>query len=363
MGKKLLKSRKRREQTIAIIAVAAVVLILTAVLLIWGASNNENLGEHDHEHAHGSENTEDVELTLKLAVDAHAGTVHYKSAEKFAEQIEKKTGGAIDVKVYPVNEIGSIDTIVKSMQEDQGVVDIVITSVMNFTDVEARMDMSTHPFMFNSESQAWAFLNGDIQAEIESAMIPKNIRVLTHYAGTATCIGTKKKQLNNVTDMMNLNLAISAGSRVSRSVQLMNANTVTLDTKTLLQTLKTSKCDGYMGSLSYIYAEHLYKDFEYLAVSYHEYEGLAFAITESTWKKLGKYQDSMEEVAKSSAYSNRELIKQQDKKLEDTIKASGVRVMIPDMSSFTKKAESALRAYSSKYGSLLERYLMERGQK
>lgn len=355
MAKSKWKSRKRKEQTIAIVIVAAVVLIVTAVILLIVANNNSELGAHDRDN--DSESNQATELTLKVSVDAYEGETHYNAAVKFEEQIENRTGGAVQVEVYAKGKLGENNALIKALEENADVVDIVIAPVSDFIEVDARMDISTLPFMFESADDAWNFMSGDIQSEIESNLLNKNMRVLTHYAGEMTCVVSADKVVNNASDVTNMTLAENEND-LGNVLQLMNARSVAMDTQTVYQALQQKQIDGYMGSLSDIYNNHLYQKQTYLAVTYHSYEGLAFVISEDTWKQLGEYQDVVEEIAKSSAYTDKDLVEQQERDMLERIKATGVRILYPDMSSFAEKAESYLRNSSEKYGTLIERHII-----
>lgn len=356
MGKLNLKSRKRKEQTIAIVIIAAVVLIVTAAILLFAASNNSELGEHDHDNDYDSQATE---LTLKVAVDAHVDEVHYNAAVKFEEQVESRTGGAVQVELYAKGKLGENKALIKALEENEDVVDIVIAPVSDFVEVEPKMDMSTLPFMFESKDAAWDFMNGEIQSEIESTLLNKNIQILTYYDGEMTCIVSADKVINNVTDIMNMTLAEGEKTKVSNVLQMMNARTVVLDEQAAYQAINQNQCDGYLGSLTDIYENHLYQQQTYLAVTNHKYEGLAFAISSDKWAKLGEYQEVVQEIAKSSAYTDKDLMEQQERTMLERIKATGVRILYPDMSSFAEKAESYLKGQSSKYGTLIEKHIIE----
>ena len=359
MGKKGLKSRKRREQTIAIVIVAAVVLIITAAILIFGASKNPNLGNSEHNHEHDHETTV-KDLTLKVAVDAYEGTAHYNAAVKFEEQLESKTGGKIQVEVFPKGKLGDNKTLLKALEENKDVVDIVIAPVSDFVELDARMDISTQPFMFKDADEAWNFMNGEIQKRIEDELLNKNVRVLTHYAGEMTCMLSADKVINNASSVMNMTFAESQRTGLSNALQLLNVRSIVLEGQTLYQALQQKQCDGYFGTLSDIYENHLFQRQTYLAVTNHSYNGLAFAISNDVWKMLGEYQDDVQDLAKSSAYTGRDLIEQQERKMLDKIQSSGVRVIYPDMNSFTEKVESYLRNASPQYGTLMEEHLINK---
>lgn len=361
MGKNVLKSRKRKEQTIAIIAVFSAILIIIGAILIFAASKNENLGnsEHDHDHDHENNSATVNELTLKVAVDAYEGTPHYNAAVKFEEQVEAQTGGKVQVEVYAKGKLGDNKSLIHALEDDSDIVNVVIAPVSEFTVLDERMDISTLPFLFKNAESAWNFMSSDVQAEIEQKLLDKNVRVLTHYAGEMSCIISSSKVINNAADVTSMLFAINDATHMGKVLQLMKAQSAHMDNQMIYQALQQKKCDGFIGSLADVYENRFYQGQTYLVKTYHSYEAYAFAISESTWDKLGEYKKSVEEVARASAYTGRSLLEQKEREMLNHIQSSGVRVVSADMITFIDRVESYWRTYSSKYGNLLDKCISE----
>lgn len=355
MGKKLLKSRKRREQTIAIIAVAAVVLILTAVLLIWGASNNENLGEHDHEH--GSESH--AELNLKVSLADGEDSIHYSSLEVFKKEVEEKSNGKISVFIYESEQLGTDAFVIDSMVKGKKVADIVVSSVSSFVVLDPRMDISALPFLFNSYEEAWQFMQGSIQKEIESQLIQKNVRVITHYSDGFEHL-VSKKPISKVDELMGVKISAVDAKNISATIRCFNGQPLIGTEATVYQSLQNNQAGAYMGKLAPIANYNLTGTMRYATMTYHKYNALAFAISEDTWKAMTDEQQSIvNSAAQISANADIKTIKQDEQNTISKLEAAGIRVMYPELSSFVNKAAAVVRGASSQYSSYVERLINE----
>ncbi len=359
MGKKLLKSRKRKEQTIAIIIVAAVVLLITAGILIWIASKNDNLGGHDHDHDH--EHGTISELTLKVALSAQQGDAHYKAVESFKEQVETRSEGAIKVEIYGNGALGNDKEMLQALEKDSKVVDIVITDVANFTDMDARMDISALPFLFSGYDDAYSFMDGDIQKQIERALWDKNIYVLAHYSDGFECMTTTKKAVNKAADAQGLVFATTEKNYSVYGMKAIGANTIVMEKGDVFQSLNQGRCDGYLGTATSIYKNHLHQTMDYVEMTYHSYKGLAFAISKSVWQSMGEEAQSIiQTAALNSAYTDRMLVQQEEQTAIKNMETAGVKILYPKLTTFFEKSENMLRGYSTKYGTLIEKAVMER---
>lgn len=359
MGKINLKSRKRREQTIAIVIVAAVVLIITAVILLFAASNNSDLGSHDHDSEQEYEN--EAEVILRVGLSAVEGSIHYTAVEEFKDEVEERTEGIVRVEIYDSEKLGEDVKLIQSLEKKEDVVDIVVSSVENFTVVDERMDISSLPFMFDGYESAWAFMEGKIQQEIEEDLVDKNIRVLAHYSGGFEHITSTKTPISNMDNLKNLYFAMSEESYSAIAMRAMNARTVLLSEKAIYQALQSGECSGYIGSVESIYETKVYQIQDYMSFTYHNYNAYAFAISENVWDSLTEEQQKIiQTAAVNSAYTDREMVRQQEDKIIKDIESSGVRVLYPKLSSFSDGADAVIRGYRSKYGSLVDQLIQDK---
>ena len=351
MNKKERKEKKQRHQMMQIIVVTIAVLIAVAALIIGAVSGSES-DTHNHNHDHDHERVATVELRVGLA--AGAEDVHYKSVEQFKEEVEEKSNGAIQVSIYGDGRLGSDRAMVNALKNGDIGVDIVVTDVENFTEVDARMDISALPFIFDSYEDAWAFLDGDTQETIENDLQKQNIRVLAHYSDGFDYITTSKTALAKAFDFKNRTLAIEKNSEVSAALSTLGAMTRTLEANELAHMLISEQIDGYIGSLEKIVENDISRNQRYLNVTYHCYHAQAFAISESVWNSLTEEQQSIvKAAAESSAMSDRKNVQQNAINIIKGMENTGVRVIYPSINSIQKQVASNIHSYQSKYGDLI----------
>lgn len=353
MGKKLLKSRKRREQTIAIIIVSAVVLIVTALILVFAASQNSDFGEHDHDHDHAGM----VNLKVSLAAGEH--DIHYASVEKFKELVESKSDGEITVSIHGSEELGTGSTVLESIVREEEKAEIVITSVSDFLSLDARMDISAMPFLFNSYDEAVQFMNGSIQSEIAGELLKKNVNVLTYYTDGFDHL-ISNRTVSNPVDMTGLQIGTSDERQTTTIIKFFNAKHVLLQKNTVFQAFQNNECNAYMGSLDTMVKYHLYEKQKYVSMTYHKYNALAFAISDEVWDSLTEEQQNIvASAAKASAQQDVENMKLTESNAIKRMEGAGIRVIRPNRSAFVERAVAIVRGNQSKYGAYVERIISE----
>lgn len=350
MGKRETKEKKQRHQMMQIIVVALAVLVSLAAILIGIASNNEST-THDHDN---DSQQQAAEIELRVGLAAGADDIHYKSIEQFKEEVEEKSNGTIQVTIYGEGRLGTDRAMVNALKNGETSVDIVVTDVENFTELDARMDISTLPFIFDSYEDAWAFLDGDTQESIENDLQQQNIRVLAHYSDGFEYMTTTRTTIAQAVDFKNLTFAVEKNSEVSSSLASLGAMTRVVAANELSHILASGQADGYIGSLEKIVDNSISQSQRHLNVTYHCYHAQAFAISESVWDSLTEEQQNIvKAAAESSAMSDRKNVQQNETNIIKGMESAGIRISYPSINSIQKQVSSNIHSYQSKYGDLI----------
>ena len=130
--------------------ILALVLVLTMVFALTAVSASA-----------------DDAIVLKIGVSTADTDPRNIAAQMFADEIAEKTGGAVKAEVYPSGQLGGDAELVNSMVLDVDDCDIVITDASNFGNAVADMNISGLPFMFADFDEAFAFMDGEIEAAAE----------------------------------------------------------------------------------------------------------------------------------------------------------------------------------------------------
>lgn len=351
------------KKNVLLLGIIVVIFVVSLFAIIFGKSSEDSNGnssqtEHNHDHEHDHGGTQEVQYTLKLALSAGEDEIHYEAAEAFAAQVEVKTKGAVCVEIYGNNELGGDEAVLNSLSQGAKNVDIVISEVTNFDSFDKRMDISTLPFIFASYDEAWNFLDGEIQGEVEESLLGKNMRVLAYYSNGFDCLTTKSKVISKASDIRNMKFAVRENDYTSIALRSMNANVMVPENGDFYSLLQQDYCDGCVTNLEEAYERGLYYAQDCLFVTYHRYEALAFVISDKVWESLDEeYRTAIEEAAIASAYTDRHAMKQKDQEYLTQMQNANMRVYYTDADSFKTAVEPFLRGISSEYGDLVEKIL------
>lgn len=343
-------------------------MLLSAVLVLSiGACSNNATEEHGHEHVHEYENevaaTESLrkaEVVLEIGTVFPNDDVHYQSLQSFAEEVLDRTDGAIAVEIHNLEKTGTDREIIREMSENHSNVDIIVSNAKNFVEMDARMDIASLPFCFGNYEEAWRFMDGEIQTEIEKNLIDKNIRVLAHYSGGFGAVISSGKAVGEVSDLQNLRLMVEEESNLAVTMRGLGAQVTVLDKNTISQELQQEKTDGYFGKLTDIYENSYYLMKDQLSLTFHQYEGIVFAIAEDVWASLSEEQQKIvSEAAFHSSQIDRENVRQQENDMIQRMQAAGIFVQYTNTESFKESVQPIIRGLYTQYGNLIDRVITQ----
>ena len=294
-------------------------------------------------------------LVLKIGISTNEEDPRAKGALQFADEIAEKTGGAITAQLYPAGQLGGDADLINSLALDSGTVDVIITDASNFATYEPKMGISALPFNFADFDQAWAFMDGEIEAEAEAGLLNHNMRVLAHYCNGFRCVTNSKAPVETPDDMKGMLIRTPENPVIMATMTALGANPQPLAFNELYQALQQGTYDAQENPIPVIYNK-LYEVQGYLSVTNHIYSGMCFTIAESVWQKLSaEQQEIITTAALNSAKLDRDLNKEQSDSFVANLEAEGMKVNYPDLAPFAEATASVLTDNAEIYGDLLTR--------
>ncbi len=299
---------------------------------------------------------EDTKITLKIGYSTNEEDPRALAADQFKKEVEEKTNNSVTIETYPSGQLGGDAALIESIALDSGTVDIIISDAANFATYEAKMGISALPFQFADFETAWAFMDSEIEAEVEELLLEHNIRVLAHYDNGFRCVTTGNKAVETPDDMANLLIRTPENPVIMATMTALGADPQPLAFSELYQALQQGTYDAQENPIPVIYNNNLYEVQDYLSVTNHTYSGMAFAIAESTWNKMSEsQQEIVKEAALASQEYNRELNKEMTEDLIKELENEGMTIVQPDLEPFIAATSSVAEGLRETYGDLLDR--------
>ena len=151
----------------------------------------------------------DAEFTMKIGGQWADSSVHSRMiTEVLVPRVEELSGGRIKCEFYGNNSIGNeIDQL---SQLQMNTLQLATLSDQSATLDQANMTVLYLPYLFDSEEQWDAVVDGEIGQEISANLPAQGVRILGYSENGYREVTTAKKEINSAEDMKGLKMRVTS---------------------------------------------------------------------------------------------------------------------------------------------------------
>ncbi len=264
-------------------------------------------------------------MKLKLGHVAPTDEPYHQAAEKFAELVNKNTGGAVQIQIFPNSLLGGQRELLEGLQ--LGSVDITLTTAAVLSSFLPKTQVIELPFMFRDREHVYKVVDGPLAKEIYAGDEQKKMKVIDTWENGFRNITNNVRPIEKPEDMKGVKIRVMENKMYIEMFKALGANPTPMARGELFTGLQTKVIDGQENPLGQIYTSRFYEVQKYATLSGHTYSPEVVVFSLATWKKIpGKYQ---EEILKASAEArkfNRELSAKMDKEYVGKLREKGMTV-------------------------------------
>ncbi|MBA1334169.1 MAG: TRAP-type C4-dicarboxylate transport system, periplasmic component [Firmicutes bacterium] len=297
----------------------------------------------------------DEPIKLRLAHVVNEKDGFHVAALKFKELVEQKTGGKVQIDIYPNATLGDERTLLEGMQ--MGTVDMgVITNgpVANFLPEIAVFEL---PFLFSNPAEAYSVLDGDIGQELLNKLETVQLKGLAYAERGFRNLTNSKRAVNTPDDVKGLKIRVMENPVYIDTFQALGANTVPMAWTEALTALQQKTIDGQENPVNVIYSYKLSETQKYLSMTRHTYAPAIFVMSLDKFNQLPEgIQTVFKECAQEAAEYERQVNADNEAQQLDEIENQGMEVIREiDTTPFKEAVKSVYDKYGDKFGNYLTR--------
>ncbi|MCT7374707.1 TRAP transporter substrate-binding protein [Chelativorans salis] len=274
-----------------------------------------------------------ADVTLKLAhfaAETHPGHI---AAKQFAERVAERTDGAVEVELYPANELGSPPEQLE--QTVLGVVDMNLPTHGGLDKYEKAFATVMTPFAFRDYEHAHQVLDGPFTEWAAPRLEEDGLVMLSHWEYGFRNITNGVRPINTPDDVKGLKLRTPPELQIVAAVEGLGASTAQIAFPELPNALNQGVVDGQENPIGVIYHFKLNKLQDHLALTRHVYNSMVHVISKSSWDRLTPEQQAIiREESTTAGALMRKLVQEQEEEEIAALEASGMKVTRPDLSAF-----------------------------
>jgi tripartite ATP-independent transporter DctP family solute receptor len=221
---------------------------------------------------------------LTFGHGAAPGNPRSIAAEKFAELVKAKSGGALEVVVAGAETLGSDAAMLTSLRT--GALSISANSQGPVASLVAELAALGLPFLFTKSDDAVKILSGKIGDQLRPKFDAVGLVPIGWWDNGIRHITNSKRSIRVPDDLKGLKLRTPADPATIDIFQALGAATVQISFSELYVALQQKAVDGQENPLTNIASSKLYEVNPFISLSAHKWECTPVLMSKMAWGQL-----------------------------------------------------------------------------
>jgi tripartite ATP-independent transporter DctP family solute receptor len=263
--------------------------------------------------------------TLKFAAANNKGHPQVTGMEKFAEIVKAKSGGKIEVKLFPGGVLGGDVQTVSALQG--GVVEMLVLNAGILSSNVKAFGAVDLPFLFNSGEEADKVMDGAFGKSLSEKLPATGLVGLAYWELGFRNLTNNRRAVTKLEDIKGLKIRTLQSPIPIELFNSLGANAVPLPYTELYTALETGTVDGQENPFANIINAKFYEVQKYLTVTRHQYNPQIVLVSKKFWDGLNEEEKAILQSAATEARDfQRKVSREADAKALDEIKKTGMQV-------------------------------------
>ncbi len=228
--------------------------------------------------------------------DAHPMS---QAAVKLAELVAEKSGGKIEVKVYPGATLGNELQMQSALQG--GTQDLTIGTTTTLAGMVPEFSAIDMPYQFRDTAEADAILDGDIGNQLFAKLEPKGLIGLAYMEQGFRHTTNSTRPITKWEDFDGLKIRVQPSALYIDMFNRLGANAVPMTINEVYTAMETRAIDGHENSLTAIDANKFQEVQKYLSLTGHSYNAVVLLMGKPSRDKLNDEEMAIIQAAATEA--------------------------------------------------------------
>jgi len=239
------------------------------------------------------------EQTFRWTTQNPAGHPVTQGGQKFADLVAQKSGGKMQVKLFPGGVLGGDVQVLSAVQG--GTIDMTSMNSGILQGQVKEFAIVDFPFLFNDAKEADAILDGPIGKQLADKLPEKGLVHLAYFDLGFRNLTDSKRAIKTADDIAGLKIRVIQSPIYIDTFAALGANPVPMPFPEVYPALEQKTIDGQENPFTVIEANKFQEVQKYLVGSRHIYNPQTMMISKKTWDRLNKdEQDILVAAAKES---------------------------------------------------------------
>ncbi|HOW23018.1 MAG TPA: DctP family TRAP transporter solute-binding subunit [Sedimentibacter sp.] len=261
-------------------------------------------------------------VTLNMSVTSASGSTWEKGALKFAELVNERTGGMVEIKVYPNEQLSGGNQGKGIEMLMTGATDLTYHSNIIYSIMDERFGVISLPFLFSSVEDIDKALAGEGGKAINELLLEKNVVGLGFGENGFRQLTTGKKPVRSLEDIKNMKIRIPGMKMYTSLFKALGADPLTMNFAEVFTALQQGTIDGHENPIDTIYAAKIHEVQKYITMWDYSYDAIILGMNKDRFESFDAetqqiFRDAAKEACEYQIKLNREVAEEELKIFQD----------------------------------------------
>jgi tripartite ATP-independent transporter DctP family solute receptor len=295
----------------------------------------------------GASNAEEPKV-LRLGHIQSESNAWHQGSVKFAELVEEKTDGAVNVEVYPSSTLGEDRDLVEGMQI--GSVDFALVAgvMSNFHEPYAILEL---PYLFEDLEHLEEFVYGENGEQLQEEMLEATgVRGLEFWLRGPREL-TTNKLVESPEDLRGIKIRVPNIEASVEGWQAMGASPTPMNFGEVYSSLQTGVIDAQENPIEFTVSARIHEVQDYLVMTDHVFGYVQLLMSDLTFQELTEFErEAVLEAAEEARDFQNDIVAQEEEEALKEMLDYGVEVIEVDQEPFREAVQEVNENLADKYG-------------
>ncbi|MBV7521264.1 TRAP transporter substrate-binding protein [Ensifer sp. ENS12] len=263
--------------------------------------------------------------TIKFASANNKGHPQVTGMEKFAELVKDKSGGKIEVKLFPGGTLGGDVQTVSALQG--GVIEMTVLNAGILANNVKQFGAVDLPFLFDSGAEADKVMDGAFGDSLLKLLPDTGLVGLGYWELGFRNLTNNRHPVTKLEDIKGLKIRTIQSPIPIELFNTLGANAVPLPYTELYTALETGTVDGQENPAANILNAKFYEVQKYMTLTRHQYNPQIVLVSKKFWDGLNDEEKAVLEAAATEARDyQRKVSREADAAALEEIRKTGMEV-------------------------------------
>ncbi len=297
-----------------------------------------------------------AKISLKLG---HTGspTHHYHlTSEQFAKAVSDRSGGEIEIKLFPSDQLGNQRQLVEGAQ--LGTVDMVLTSDQQLSSFMDSFGALILPYLFRDVDHVAKAMDGEVGEYFSQEAEKKGIVILGYWENGFRHVSNSKLPINKVEDLKGLKMRTPNSEISLETFKALGALPTPMGFGEIYSALQLGTVDGQENPISHILTQKWYEVQKYFSLTYHQHSVEPLCISKIVFDSLSpEYQKILLEEGKNMAAVSRKMVMDDEQKQLEELKTKMEVNEVADLKPFQDAVQPVYEKARTQFGPIVDQIL------